>query len=102
MQLPVNNFVSSQTKSAVCELRHSRYHCAVENKADNSVPAVDRIAGIHELGAISMDQPSSHQNEENILIQEIPDEELEACVGMEKANSITLWVCTAQYFCPGP
>jgi hypothetical protein len=49
-----------------------------------------------------MDQPTTDQNEENFLIYEIPDEELEAYVGMEKANSITLWVCTAQYFCPGP
>jgi hypothetical protein len=49
-----------------------------------------------------MDQTTSNQNEENFLIYEIPDEELEACGGMEKANSITLWVCTAQYFCPGP
>ena len=49
-----------------------------------------------------MDQPTYDQNEENFLIYEIPDEELEASVRIEKANSITLWVCTAQYFCPGP
>jgi hypothetical protein len=41
------------------------------------------------------------QNEE-ILIYEIPDEELEACVGMDNGNSITLWVCTALNFCLGP
>jgi len=48
-----------------------------------------------------VDQTISDQNEENFLIYEIPDEELEG-FGMERANLITLWICTAQYFCPGP
>jgi hypothetical protein len=54
------------------------------------------------FGGNAMDQSSSSQIEESFLIYEIPDEELEACVGTDKANSITLWVCTAFYFCPGP
>jgi hypothetical protein len=49
-----------------------------------------------------MDQTFSNQNEENFLIHEIPDEELEACIGTEKVNPFTMWVCTALNFCPGP
>lgn len=48
-----------------------------------------------------MDQTFSDQNEENFLIYEIPDDELEV-IGMEKANTITQWLCTALNFCPGP
>jgi len=47
----------------------------------------------------AMDKSFSDPNEENVLIYEISDEDLETC---DKGNSITLWVCTAQYFCPGP
>jgi hypothetical protein len=50
----------------------------------------------------AMDQTFSDQNEEGFPIYEISDEELEACIGIDKGNSITLWVCTALYFCPGP
>jgi hypothetical protein len=50
-----------------------------------------------------MDQTFSHQNEEHFLAYDIPDEELEV-IGMETTNAITLtqWICTALYFCPGP
>jgi len=51
-----------------------------------------------------MDHMSSDQNEENLLMYEISDDVLEAaaCIGDEKANKFTQWVCTALYFCPGP
>jgi hypothetical protein len=49
-----------------------------------------------------MDQTFSDQNEESFPIYEVPDEELEACIGMDKGNLITFWVCTALYFCSGP
>jgi hypothetical protein len=54
-------------------------------------------------GCIAMDQTFSHQNEEHFLTYDIPDEELEV-IGMQTANAITLtqWICTALYFCPGP
>jgi hypothetical protein len=48
-----------------------------------------------------MDQTFSDQNEESLLTYEIPDEELEV-IGMEKAITITQWLCTALNFCPGP
>src|SRR5262249_39231150 len=48
-----------------------------------------------------MDQTFRDQNEEKFLIHEIPDEELEV-IGMEKANTITQWLCTALNFCPAP
>jgi hypothetical protein len=52
----------------------------------------------------SMDDRALDQNEETILICEIPDEALEsgAWTGKERVNSFTQWVCTALYFCPGP
>lgn len=43
------------------------------------------------------------QNEEDVLIYEISDELLEtAYIRNETAGNITLWVCTALYYCPGP
>jgi hypothetical protein len=49
----------------------------------------------------AVDRTFSDQNGENFLIYEIPDEELEM-IGMEKANAITQWLCTALNFCHGP
>ena len=97
-------------RCVVCELRHIDriifslpLRLEEQGRQTQILGTCSRLlAGIHELGGNAMDQTSSGQIEESFLTYEILDEELEACVSADKANSITLWVCTALYFCPGP
>jgi hypothetical protein len=51
-----------------------------------------------------MEEGVREQSCENILAADIPDDALEYTAGivMVQANAITLWTCTALYFCPGP
>jgi hypothetical protein len=49
-----------------------------------------------------MDEITLDQNDEELPTYEVSDEVLEVAAGTEKANTLTQWVCTAAYFCPGP
>jgi len=50
-----------------------------------------------------MDKTTFDENEENILVHEIPDEALELLAYTGKQTSpFTQWLCTAAFFCPGP
>jgi hypothetical protein len=42
------------------------------------------------------------QTEEMILAYEVSDEALETAAGNAIAGHLTLYYCTALYFCPGP
>jgi hypothetical protein len=51
-----------------------------------------------------MNKMSLDQNEEELFTYEVSDEVLEVagCAETAKANTLTQWICTALYFCPGP
>ena len=50
-----------------------------------------------------MNELTLDQNEKELFTYEVSDEVLEVgCAEREKANTLTQWVCTAFYFCPGP
>ena len=71
-------------------------------------PVITQTRDIYGLlcrGVRAMNEVSSHQNDDEQLLQfEVPDAFLESSAGggHDDKNAFTQWVCTALYFCPGP
>jgi len=49
-----------------------------------------------------MDEIGLEQTDQIVLQFEICDEALESAARTMRADTITQWICTALYFCPGP
>ena len=63
------------------------------------------ISGPLCRGVRAMNEVSSHQNDDDQLLQfEVPDAFLESSArdDHDDKNAFTQWVCTALYLCPGP
>jgi hypothetical protein len=55
-------------------------------------------------GTGAMNKMTLDQNEEELFTYDVSDEvlELAGCAETAKTNTLTQWICTALYFCPGP
>ena len=42
------------------------------------------------------------RTDEDVLQFDVCNEALECAAGTQRAVTITQWICTALYFCPGP
>ena len=49
-----------------------------------------------------MDEIKREQADENVLQFDVSDEALEVAACAMKVDTLTQWLCTALYFCPGP
>jgi hypothetical protein len=71
-------------------------------------PVITQTRDIYGLlcrGVRAMNEVSSHQNDDEQLLQfEVPDAFLESSAGggHDNTNAVTHGVCTALEFCPGP
>jgi hypothetical protein len=50
----------------------------------------------------TMAEIGRERTDENVLQFDVCNEALECAAGTQRAVTITQWICTALYFCPGP
>ena len=50
----------------------------------------------------TMDEIGRERTDQIVLQFDVCDEALESAAGTQRADTSTLWICTALYFCPGP
>ena len=62
---------------------------------DASIGAlIKRVETIAKIGR--------ERTDENVLQFDVCDEALECAAGTQRGVTVTQWICTALYFCPGP
>ena len=59
-----------------------------------STPLIKRVETMDEIGR--------ERTDENVLQFDVCDEALECAAGTQRGVTVTQWICTALYFCPGP
>jgi hypothetical protein len=50
----------------------------------------------------TMDEIGRERTDENVLQFDVCDEALECAAHTQRGVTVTQWICTALYFCPGP
>ena len=49
-----------------------------------------------------MEEIGRERKDESVPQFDVCDEALESAAGTQRAVTVTQWICTALYFCPGP